>query len=972
MICTRFLRQVLESNRIVSLILPTDFKTFTGSATLRLALCIKKRSMNTKSSKNPLKLITDAGNPAALKIIASSLFFEVPIDIQVSQKKETKSCIYNQLPVLECGDNHYLFNANSASCYLYNISKVKHEISTENKEKQDEILEWESFKLQAAVQPYLSTLFSGKKDSNTIIMESVFQSINSYLGQKPYLLGSFITASDIVVWASLYAVMQEKDIQDISFKLPAVNNWFNKLSISDNTLKAVDVITQSKGISAFKAFFENYVLPSHLSKNIKHIKDAAEELQQTEEIEGPSDADIKNAKSFWLKGRDLVAKPRKLTHPILPKEGEKNILITSALPYVNNVPHLGNIIGCTLSADVYARYCRLRNLNVLYICGTDEYGTATETKAFAEGLTPQQICDKYNKIHSEIYTWFNIEFDCFGRTTTEHQTKITQDIFWKIEKNGYLCKDAVDQLKCEQCERFLADRFVEGICPFCSYEDARGDQCDACGKLINATELKKPRCKQCGSSPVIKSSNHIFLDLPKIEPMLKDWIMKSEKANWTVNAKNITRGWIAEGLKPRCITRDLKWGTPVPMEGYTDKVFYVWFDAPIGYISITANYTDQWEKWWKNPEQVTLVQFMAKDNVPFHTVVFPSSLLAAKDNYTILNEISATEYLNYENDKFSKSRGVGVFGDHAESTGIPADMFRFYLLYIRPESQDSFFQWDDFITKNNSELLNNLGNFVNRALMFLKNNFNSTLPNLQLQCEDYNLVAGINRDLHQYIEHLDAIKLKDGLRCILNMSRLGNQYMQAHKPWILIKGDEQEQMRAATVVGLAVNVSALIAVLILPYMPLVSKQLQLQLDLPSDFLIVPDNFVPMLPEGHKIGTPAPLFQKIEISLGDELKKRFSGIKDATVLPTNTVKSESSGEKDVVGDQVKETLTVAELEEEITKQGNIVRKVKAEKANKDIIDGEVKKLLDLKKALASTQGKSSESSKEKVCKKTKKK
>merc|ERR1719494_1515283 len=265
-------------------------------------------------------------------------------------------------------------------------------------------------------------------------------------------------------------------------------------------------------------------------------------------------------------------------------------------------------------------------------------------------------------IHAEIYKWFNIDFDFFGRTTTPQQTEITQDIFWKVYNNGHVLEDTVEQLKCQGCNRFLADRFVEGTCPLCNYEDARGDQCDACGKLINAVELKNPRCKMCGATPKVESSKHIFLDLPKVEPQLRKWIDGSIEGNWTPNARQITKGWLADGLKPRCITRDLKWGTPVPLEGYTDKVFYVWFDAPIGYLSITANYTKEWEKWWKNPEQVKLVNFMAKDNVPFHTVVFPSSLLAANDNYILLSEISATEYLNYEDDKFSKSRGGSVWG----------------------------------------------------------------------------------------------------------------------------------------------------------------------------------------------------------------------------------------------------------------------------------------------------------------------
>jgi methionyl-tRNA synthetase len=274
-------------------------------------------------------------------------------------------------------------------------------------------------------------------------------------------------------------------------------------------------------------------------------------------------------------------------------------------------------------------------------------------------------------------------------------------------------------LLCEKCDRYLADRFVEGVCPLCGYEDARGDQCDSCGKLINATELIKPRCKVCSNTPVIRQSEQFFLDLPKLEPQLRDWFDKV-KDGWTNNARVITNSWIREGLKPRCITRDLKWGIPVPLKGYEKKVFYVWFDAPIGYISITSRYTKDWQQWWQPADNtnVELFQFMAKDNVPFHAVMFPCSLLATKKNFVLVKHLMATEYLNYENGKFSKSRGLGVFGNDVQETGIDPDIYRFYLAAARPEAQDSSFSWSDLITRNNSELLNNLGNFINRALVF--------------------------------------------------------------------------------------------------------------------------------------------------------------------------------------------------------------------------------------------------------------
>ena len=307
-----------------------------------------------------------------------------------------------------------------------------------------------------------------------------------------------------------------------------------------------------------------------------------------------------------------------------------------------------------LSADVYARFCRLRGYNVVYVCGTDEYGTATETKAIEAGKTPQEICDYYHAIHADIYRWFDISFDHFGRTTTQQQTDIAQDIFNKCDSNGYLLADELEQLFCETDNRFLADRFVEGTCPHCAYPDARGDQCDSCGKLLNAIELIQPKCKLCKTAPIVRRSSHLFLDLGKLQhESLAAWVDERQvEGGWTDNAINITKAWLDGGLKPRCITRDLKWGTPVPKAGYEDKVFYVWFDAPIGYISITANYTPQWEQWWKSPHNVQLYQFMGKDNVPFHCVIFPASLMGTRDPWTLVHHIDATEYLNYEGIKF--------------------------------------------------------------------------------------------------------------------------------------------------------------------------------------------------------------------------------------------------------------------------------------------------------------------------------
>jgi methionyl-tRNA synthetase len=272
------------------------------------------------------------------------------------------------------------------------------------------------------------------------------------------------------------------------------------------------------------------------------------------------------------------------------------------LPYVNNIPHLGNLIQ-VLSADVFARFCRLKGYETLYVCGTDEYGTATETKALEEGITPRELCDRYYAIHTDIYNWFNIDFDKWGRTSTPEHTEVTQHIFTKLDEAGFIHDKTDTQLYCKSCDRFLADRYVRGTCPHCGYEEARGDQCENCGKLLDPAELKEPRCGTCGETPFERETNHLYIDLPGILPLLEEWMdRKSVEGRWARNAVQMTKSWIRDGLHERCITRDLKWGIPVPKDGFRDKVFYVWFDAPIGYVSITATLTDQWKDWWMNPD----------------------------------------------------------------------------------------------------------------------------------------------------------------------------------------------------------------------------------------------------------------------------------------------------------------------------------------------------------------------------------
>ncbi|KAL2221399.1 methionyl-tRNA synthetase [Thermoascus aurantiacus ATCC 26904] len=565
---------------------------------------------------------------------------------------------------------------------------------------------------------------------------------------------------------------------------------------------------------------------------------------------------------------------------ILPIKGQRNILITSALPYVNNVPHLGNIVGSVLSADVFARYHKACGRPTLFICGTDEYGTATETKALEEGVTPEELCAKYNKIHQEVYDWFEIGFDHFGRTPTQKHTEISQSIFKRLWENGFLEEKTAEQPFCEKHDSFLADRYVEGECPRCHYDDARGDQCDKCGHLLDPFDLINPRCKLDGATPVRRQTKHIHLLLDKLQPEIEKWVHSAkEKGDWPKNSRVITESWLREGLKDRGITRDLKWGVPVPLPGYEKKVLYVWFEACIGYPSITANYTDDWELWWRDPENVQLYQFLGKDNVPFHSVIFPGCQIGTRDKWTMLHHLSTTEYLNYEGGKFSKSRGIGVFGNNAKDTGVPPDVWRYFLLKNRPESSDSQFEWRSFVDSNNSELLAKLGNLVNRIVKLVIAAYNSTIPEFTVP-ESFNpALDDITALLRQYINEMEGVHLRAGVLTAMKIAEAGNGLIQANRLDNSLIANDPE--RAAAVVGTVVNLIYLLSSIFYPYLPATSKSILEQLDAP--FAKIPsledikDGWRPVaLKPGHKIGKAKYLFSRIDPKKADEWREMFGG------------------------------------------------------------------------------------------------
>uniref|UniRef100_U5EXD0 Methionine--tRNA ligase, cytoplasmic n=1 Tax=Corethrella appendiculata TaxID=1370023 RepID=U5EXD0_9DIPT len=879
-------------------------------------------------------IYTNKGNPFGLKLLICSNFAKKEVTVKHVALNDNEIKDMKHLPILQLDSGVQLFSTDAAAKYL-----LQHE---DDIVLRDEWLEWSTTRLAPALAHNM--VVGHRADPNAKkILDALVETLDEALSKSTYLTGDKITAADVAVWSLLAPEGTLKGAQKIDNLL----RWYRAITATPEVKSALEILPLKELHFTSLKESNNYGGLHHVVL-IPQVGDFESHLITTDSPANIADT-VSADETQLAKDSFVYVKPSEKDEPrvILPKAGEKNVLITSALPYVNNIPHLGNIIGCVLSGDIFARYSRQCGFNTLYICGTDEYGTATETKALAENLTPRQICDKYFEIHNSIYRWFGIGFDYFGRTTTSEQTEIVQQMFKDLFEAGYIETKSVDQLLCQKCDRFLADRFVEGTCPNaeCGYEDARGDQCDACGKLINAIELLRPRCKICNSSPIIRASDQFFLDLPKIEPTLKKWFDETENG-WTNNARVITKAWFREGLKPRCITRDLKWGIPVPFEGFENKVFYVWFDAPIGYISITNKYCKEWKQWWQpDPNantKIDLYQFMAKDNVPFHSVMFPATLLGVNKGHTMVSHIYATEYLNYEEGKFSKSRGVGVFGNDAYDTGIPADVWRFYLASARPEGQDSSFSWGDLAARNNSELLKNFGNFVNRALVFLEKYFDSTIPSLNLIEEDYVLLALVNREYKNYINSMEKSRFRDGIRHLLSISRYGNQYMQQEEPWVLVKGSDEQKDRAGTIIGLSCNLAAILAGLIFPFMPSTARILYGQLNVKSVSISAEKSqLTVLLPTGHKIGKPVPLFTKIEITKIEELKKKYAGVQQPETPKTPIQKN-------------KFFTSLQEAERAVNDQGAKVRRLKSSGVDKSIWQPEVNILLELKKQLTALQ------------------
>ncbi|MDP3728798.1 MAG: methionine--tRNA ligase [bacterium] len=549
----------------------------------------------------------------------------------------------------------------------------------------------------------------------------------------------------------------------------------------------------------------------------------------------------------------------------MPKEKR---LITAALPYTNNVPHLGNMVGSHYPADVFARYCRLAGHDTVFIGGTDEHGTASEIAAQQYGISPQELCDHFYKIHKDIYDWFEISYDNFSRSSKKIHHETSNEFLKKVYKNGYISEKKIRLPYCLSCKRELADRYIEGTCPKCAYENARGDQCEHCGTLLDPEKLIKARCKACGSDKIeFKEVQHLFLDLEKLSPKIEKWLVKNKQLRPQV--KNLALAWIRDGLKPRCITRNLKWGIKVPIKGYEHFLWYVWTEAPIGYISSTKEWNKtKWKQYWLNPK-AKIYYFVGKDNIPFHTIFFPGLLLAHK-NINLPYNVVGLQYLNYERGKFSKSSNRGVFCENLPKADLSPEYWRYYMAYLIPETKDTEFLWSDFQDKINSELVANLGNFINRTITFTNKNFGSQVPTPKLGTKDKKFLKEIWKQTENIISLYEKVELRMAMDGIMKLSTMGNKYFQENEPW---KNPEH----APTVTYICLNLSKTLALLVQPYLPTSSKKILAMLNnKETDFKMLTKQTIKAK---QKINTAELLFTKIEDKKIEELKEKTSKITD---------------------------------------------------------------------------------------------
>ena len=537
----------------------------------------------------------------------------------------------------------------------------------------------------------------------------------------------------------------------------------------------------------------------------------------------------------------------------------KRTLVTAALPYANGGVHIGHLAGVYVPADIYVRYLRLRKRDVLFICGSDEHGVPVTIRARKENCTPQQVVDRYHKLIKESFEGFGISFDAYGRTTSETHRQTASDFFRTLYDKGEFVEKESEQYYDEEAHTFLADRYITGECPHCHSEGAYGDQCEKCGTALSPTELINPKSAVSGAKPVLRKTRHWYLPLDKHQQWLEPWITEQHK-EWRSNVMGQCKSWFDMGLQPRAVSRDLDWGIPVPVEGADGKVLYVWFDAPIGYISNTKELLpNDWEKWWKDKD-TRLIHFIGKDNIVFHCIVFPA-MLKAEGSYILPDNVPANEFLNLEDNKISTSRNWAVWLDEY-LLDFPGkqDVLRYVLTANAPETKDNNFTWRDFQARNNNELVAVYGNFVNRALQLTKKYYGGRVPE-QGELTDYDLQTieefkGVKAEVERLIE---GFRFRDAQKEAMNLARIGNKYLADSEPWKVVKTDPK---RVETVLNLSLQLVANLATAFEPFLPFSSARLRDMLQLPEvqwERLGATD----LLPAGHQLGEPALLFEKIE-------------------------------------------------------------------------------------------------------------
>ncbi len=536
----------------------------------------------------------------------------------------------------------------------------------------------------------------------------------------------------------------------------------------------------------------------------------------------------------------------------------KRHLVTAALPYANGPVHIGHLAGVYVPADIYTRYLRQNGKDVLFICGSDEHGVPITLKARQENISPQDVVDKFHTLNKESFARFGISFDIYHRTSAPLHHETASNFFKKLYDQGEFIEQTTKQYFDEQENQFLADRYITGTCPHCSNDKAYGDQCEACGTSLNATDLLNPKSTLSGNPPILKETRHWYLPLDKYEPWLRKWILE-EHGEWRANVYGQCKSWLDLGLQPRAVSRDLDWGVPVPIEGAEGKVLYVWFDAPIGYISATKELTDDWEKYWKS-EDSRMVHFIGKDNIVFHCIVFPA-MLKAHGDYILPDNVPANEFLNLENEKISTSRNWAVWlHEYLEDFPGKEDVLRYVLTANAPETKDNDFTWKDFQKRNNNELVAVLGNFVNRTLVLTHKYFQGICPEAIVFTEEDKDVLGQIEEIRERVKKsIESFRIREALVEAMGLARLGNKYLAENEPWKLIREDES---RVGTILNISLQITANLSILLDSFLPHSMEKIRSFLNIQPQVWDAIGN-ISLIPSGHVINKPALLFEKIE-------------------------------------------------------------------------------------------------------------